>query len=154
MRRKTWVDLHADWLSEVVWDKKAFKKLVLAQKKKDLIEALIVNQISAEKSTDLISGKGNGLILLLHGGPGTGKTLTAESVAEIAEKPLYRVTCGDIGSEPGEVEQYLNSVLDLGKVWSCVVLLDEADVFLEERSMSEVKRNALVSTCIYLPSHP
>ncbi|KAF7924667.1 uncharacterized protein EAE97_010618 [Botrytis byssoidea] len=115
MRRKKWVELHADWLSEVVWDKKAFKKLVLAQKTKDLIEALIVNQIAAEKSTDLISGKGNGLILLLHGGPGTGKTLTAESVAEIAEKPLYRVTCGDIGSEPEEVEQYLNSVLDLVK---------------------------------------
>ncbi|TGO11334.1 hypothetical protein BTUL_0112g00240 [Botrytis tulipae] len=145
MRRKKWVELHADWLSEVVWDKKAFKKLVLAQKTKDLIEALIVNQIAAEKSTDLISGKGNGLILLLHGGPGTGKTLTAESVAEIAEKPLYRVTCGDIGSESEEVEQYLNSVLDLGKVWSCVVLLDEADVFLEERSMSDIKRNALVS---------
>jgi MoxR-like ATPase len=36
----------------------------------------------------LIVGKGNGLILLLHGGPGTGKTLTAESIAEVAEKPL------------------------------------------------------------------
>ncbi|TGO36450.1 hypothetical protein BHYA_0124g00110 [Botrytis hyacinthi] len=145
MRHKKWVELHPDWLSEVVWDKKAFKKLVLAQKTKDLIEALIVNQIAAEESTDLISGKGNGLILLLHEGPGTGKTLTAESVAEIAEKPLYRVTFGDIGSEPEEVEQYLNSVLDLGKAWSCVVLLDEADVFLEERSMSDIKRNALVS---------
>lgn len=26
---------------------------------------------------NLIAGKGNGLIMLLHGGPGTGKTLTA-----------------------------------------------------------------------------
>lgn len=26
---------------------------------------------------DLMAGKGNGLIMLLHGGPGTGKTLTA-----------------------------------------------------------------------------
>lgn len=29
------------------------------------------------KRDDLIAGKGNGLIMLLHGGPGTGKTLTA-----------------------------------------------------------------------------
>ncbi|KAF5878921.1 putative aaa family atpase protein [Botrytis fragariae] len=130
----------------VVWDKKAFKKLVLAQKTKDLIEALIVNQIAAEKSTDLISGKGNGLIILLHGGPGTGKTLTTEGVAEIAEKPLYKITYRDIKSKPEEVEQFLNSVLHLGKAWSCFVLLDEADVFLEERSMSDIKRNALVST--------
>jgi AAA+ superfamily predicted ATPase len=84
-------------------------------------------------------------ILLLHGGPGTGKTLTAESVAEIAEKPLYRVTCGDIGTEPDEVEKYLESVLNLGKIWGCVVLLDEADVFLEQRSLEDLLRNALVS---------
>jgi SpoVK/Ycf46/Vps4 family AAA+-type ATPase len=30
-------------------------------------------------------------------------------------------------------------------VWQCVVLLDEADVFLEERTQQDLKRNALVS---------
>jgi SpoVK/Ycf46/Vps4 family AAA+-type ATPase len=84
--------------------------------------------------------------MLLHGGPGTGKTFTAESVAEIAEKPLYRVTCGDIGTKPEEVEKYLESVLHLGKIWNCVVLLDEADIFLEERTLADLQRNALVST--------
>ena len=43
--------------------------------------------------------------------PGTGKTLTVESVAEIAERPLYRVTCGDFGIKPEEVEKYLEFVL-------------------------------------------
>ena len=87
----------------------------------------------------------NGLILLLHGSPGTGKTLTAESVAEIAEKSLYRVTCGDIGTMAEIVEKYLESVFHLGKLWGCVVLLDEANVFLEQRSLEDLKRNALVS---------
>lgn len=71
--------------------------------------------------------------------------LTNNSVAEIAEKPLYRVTCGDIGTEPEQVEDYLESVLHLGKTWGCVVLLDEADVFLEQRGLEDLKRNALVS---------
>jgi ATP-dependent 26S proteasome regulatory subunit len=31
----------------------------------------------ALKKDDIIASKGNGLIILLHGGPGTGKTLTA-----------------------------------------------------------------------------
>jgi AAA+ superfamily predicted ATPase len=76
---------------------------------------------------------------------GKGKTLTAESVAEIAEKPLYRVTCGDIGTDAESVEKYMESVLLIGTIWGCVVLLDEADVFLEERQVTDLARNALVS---------
>ncbi|KAI1357271.1 hypothetical protein F5Y08DRAFT_190022 [Xylaria arbuscula] len=145
LKKKKWLDLQVDRISEVIWNKEAFENLVLDRKTKRLIQALVSNQLESDKATDLISGKGNGLILLLHGGPGTGKTLTAESVAEIAEKPLYPVTCGDIGTEPEEVEQYLESVLHLGMTWGCVVLLDEADVFLEQRKLEDLKRNALVS---------
>ncbi|CAG7954652.1 unnamed protein product [Penicillium nalgiovense] len=100
-------------------------------KSRDLIEALVSSYVEPEYSADLIAGKGNRLILLLHGGPGTGKTLTAESVAEIAERPLYRVTCGDVGIKPEEVEKYLE-------------MLDEADVFLEQRGLEDLNRNALV----------
>lgn len=145
LRRKKWLDLKVDQLSDVTWNKTAFQTLVVENRTKDLIQALVSNQLAVERSTDLIADKGNGLILLLHGGPGTGKTLTAESVAEIAEKPLYRVTCGDIGIKADEVERYLDSVLHLGKIWDCVVLLDEADVFLEQRTLEDLARNALVS---------
>ncbi|KAK7909187.1 hypothetical protein PG985_015065 [Apiospora marii] len=145
LKTKKWCDLSLDGFAEVAWNTDAFANLVLDIKTKRLIQALISNQIEAELSTDIISGKGNGLIMLLHGGPGTGKTLTAESVAEIAQRPLYPVTCGDIGTEPGAVEKYLESVLSLGKAWGCVVLLDEADVFLEQRSLEDLHRNALVS---------
>lgn len=83
--------------------------------------------------------------MLLHGAPGTGKTFTAESVAEMARKPLYPVTCGDLGTKPEQVEKYLDSVFHLGKTWGCVVLLDEAEVFLEQRTLTDLDRNALVS---------
>ncbi|TPX09081.1 uncharacterized protein E0L32_001657 [Thyridium curvatum] len=145
LKRKKWLDLEVDKISEVAWNKDAFENLVLERKTKRLLQALVSNHLEAERGTDLIYGKGNGLILLLHGGQGTGKTLTAESVAEIAEKPLYPVTCGDIGTESEMVETYLESVLHLGKTWGCVVLLDEADVFLEQRSLEDLQRNALVS---------
>ncbi|KAI4594834.1 hypothetical protein KJ359_007354 [Pestalotiopsis sp. 9143b] len=145
LKTKKWLELQVDRMQSVVWNTRAFDRLVINSKTKRLIQALISNQIETERSTDLISGKGNGLILLLHGGPGTGKTLTAESVAEIARKPLYPVTCGDIGTEPEAVEHDLESVLHIGKTWGCVVLLDEADVFLEQRSLEDLRRNALVS---------
>jgi SpoVK/Ycf46/Vps4 family AAA+-type ATPase len=145
MNKKEWLPLYVSRIRHVRWNDDAFVNLVLPENKKQLIKALVTKQITAEESTDLIQGKGNGLFILLHGGPGTGKTLTAESVAEIARKPLYRVTCGDVGTKAEEVERYLETVLLLGKRWGCVVLLDEADVFLMQRSVEDFKRNALVS---------
>ncbi|KAK4250457.1 hypothetical protein C7999DRAFT_11704 [Corynascus novoguineensis] len=145
LHRKKWVDLEVDRIRDVTWNDQAFQSLVADEDMKQLILALVTNQLASETATDLIDNKGNGLIMLLHGSPGTGKTFTAESVAEIAKKPLYPVTCGDIGTEPEAVEKYLTSVFHLGKIWDCVVLLDEAEVFLEQRTLQDLKRNALVS---------
>jgi hypothetical protein len=153
---KEWVKLPVSNITPVVWNKQPFEDLVLPEDTKHLVKAMVTVRASTIKSKrekdqesyrvfDVISGKGNGLIMLFHGSPGTGKTLTAESVAEMAEMPLYPITCGDIGTEPEKVEQYLQLVFMLGKRWNCVLLLDEADVFLEERSMTDLQRNSLVS---------
>ncbi|KAK5658513.1 hypothetical protein OQA88_1905 [Cercophora sp. LCS_1] len=113
-------DLQVGLVHPVVRDKKAFGHLVIGGGAKGLIQALVATRLGTDQGTDLIQGKGNGLIILLHGGPGTGKTFPAESVAEFAEKPLFRVTCGDIGTKPEEVEKYIECVLHLGKTWDCV----------------------------------
>ncbi|CAO2651416.1 Nn.00g039860.m01.CDS01 [Neocucurbitaria sp. VM-36] len=142
---KKWRLLLVEHIEPVLWNKRAFDRVVLKSQKKELIKALVTVHLSTMAATDVIDDKGQGLIMLFHGGPGTGKTLTAETVADLAEKPLYRVTCGDIGTEPESVEKYLDSVLYIGTIWECVVLLDEADVFLEERTLTDLQRNALVS---------
>ncbi len=46
---------------------------------------------------DVIHGKGQGMILLLSGSPGVGKTLTVESVAEEMQVPLYMMSAVDLG---------------------------------------------------------
>lgn len=97
---------------------------------------------------DLVKGKGQGLIILLHGPPGVGKTLTAETIAVHTRRPLYAITCGDIGQSPREIEESLEHHFELAHKWGCVLLLDEADVFLAERQVGDVKRNAMVSGMI------
>ena len=97
------------------------------------------------KLDDLVAGKGSGLIALLHGPPGSGKTLTAECVAEAFSKPLYQVTCGDIGTNPVLLEARLAEIFDYAVTWGAILLLDEADIFLQDRDMASLERNALVS---------
>lgn len=90
------------------------------------------------------------MIMLLSGEPGTGKTLTSESVSEAMRKPLYSMSAGELGLTAEEVEQNLSRVLQLSKKWSAVLLLDECDVFLEKRSSSDLHRNKLVSVFLRL----
>lgn len=117
---------------------------------------------SARTREDLVRGKGKGLIILLHGVPGVGKTSTAECVAEYTNRPLFALTCGqyfsstcyrvisdnivgDIGETPREVQEKLESSFNLAYRWGAVMLLDEADVFLAARDRRDLKRNAIVS---------
>jgi AAA+ superfamily predicted ATPase len=94
---------------------------------------------------DLAKGKGKGLIILLHGVSGVGKTSTAECVATHLNSPLLPITCRDIGDTAREAEEALENFCELANKWRCVLLLDEVDVFLAEREESELARNCLVS---------
>lgn len=93
----------------------------------------------------MIQGKGKGLVAVLHGPPGTGKTLTAEGISELLRCPLYNVSAGDLGTDSRYLEAELQKTLDICHAWGAILLLDEADVFLEKRNMADIHRNALVS---------
>jgi SpoVK/Ycf46/Vps4 family AAA+-type ATPase len=88
-----------------------------------------------------------GCIIVLHGRPGTGKTLTAEAVAEEQEKPLITVSVGELGKDASQLESKLR---ELAPLWEAVLLLDEAYVFLEARSLHELERNATVGVFLRL----
>jgi SpoVK/Ycf46/Vps4 family AAA+-type ATPase len=135
-----------------------FRDLVLPDGHAMLLQALIKDHIQlpkqgAEKSNeiadgfgmDVVAGKGKGLIILLHGVPGVGKTSTAECLAAELKRPLLPITCGDIGTTAKEAEETLSSFCELAHRWRCVLLLDEADVFLAKREKGDIHRNSLVS---------
>lgn len=71
--------------------------------------------------------------------------ILAECVAEYTQRPLLAITPGDIGTEPQIVEKELNKFFRLGEQWGTILLLDEADVYLESRSIRDLTRNSLVS---------
>ncbi|KAF4977276.1 hypothetical protein FZEAL_6164 [Fusarium zealandicum] len=146
LKNKRWMEFFIDEVTEVKFNGQAFNSLVLPQDQKELILAFAQSQVKYKDAfDDIISGKGKGIIMLLSGGPGTGKTLTAESVAEEMKVPLYIMSAGDLGSEAYEVEESLGSILEMVANWNAVLLLDECDVFLEERSASDMARNRIVS---------
>jgi len=66
-----------DGVKEVDFNEKAFESLVLPEEQKTTILSLVRAHTHDFDFDDIIKGKGKGLIFLLHGEPGVGKTLTA-----------------------------------------------------------------------------
>jgi hypothetical protein len=145
-RQKKWCIFPISNLEPVIWNLDAFSKLVMDVRKRSLIHSLVKSHRNgAETFDDVVRGKGKGLVGLLSGNPGVGKTLTAEVIAEITKRPLYMLSAGELGTRVYEMEQTLDMVLEITRQWGCVLLIDEADVFLQVRDGLDLERNAMVS---------
>lgn len=152
-RVRDWGIVCFDDLCEVTFRTDAFDRLVFDEDMKATVRDLVAYHGDAFQ--DMVDGKSGGLVFLLAGSPGLGKTLTAEALAETLKRPLYSVSAGDLGSNAGDVEHSLREIMDLAQRWNAVLLLDEADIFLEARDSSDIARNALVSTFLrLLDYHP
>ncbi|KAI1844714.1 hypothetical protein JX266_009170 [Neoarthrinium moseri] len=151
LKAKEWATFSIDMVKDIQWSHEAFNQLVLPEDYKKIIWAFVDTQLSgSDDFDDIVRGKGRGVVMLLSGEPGTGKTLTSESVADAMKKPLYNVSAGELGDSADAVEANLRRVLELSTKWSAVFLIDECDMFLEKRTISDLHRNKLVSVFLRL----
>lgn len=151
LAKGNWMLGHVENLTQIQYREDAFDRLVLDSQRKRLVEALVVHNGAIREGTpDIIDGKGGGCIFLLDGPPGTGKTLTAEATAEKLERVLYKVGLGELGVDASSMESRLSQILSTAARWNAVLLLDEADVFLEKRSTENLQRNAMVAVFLRL----
>ncbi|KEY73453.1 hypothetical protein S7711_07482 [Stachybotrys chartarum IBT 7711] len=173
-KTRTWEFLHISGFEEPVFDKGLLERLVIKDSTKELIKnltqmyvskapvesaqqqlgAIRLNSVhkqalkevsSVAWSADFIKGKGEGLTFLLHGKPGVGKTYTAECIAQYTGRPLLSLTCSDIGVDPAVIEKKLLYWFNLAEVWGAIILVDEADIYMEQRQVQDVERNHLVA---------
>jgi len=132
-------------LDEVDWNTEVYDKLQMDEDIKTTIYQVVKSHSAqANDFDDFIQGKGRGLVFLLHGPPGCGKTMTAESIAESLQKPLYSVNGGELGTSPTTIQNALEGIFALVSRWDAIFLLDEADAFLSKRGDS-VEKNAPIS---------
>jgi len=75
---KKWGFFTVENMEAVTWQDNAYDRLQLDPGQKRVIQTLVLQHNKAKTDfDDLITGKGRGLVVLLHGPPGCGKTMTA-----------------------------------------------------------------------------
>ncbi|KAH7064974.1 P-loop containing nucleoside triphosphate hydrolase protein [Macrophomina phaseolina] len=150
-KTKKWASFWVDLIEDVKWNEDAFESLVLPSNHKRLMLSFVDSQIRNKGLfDDVIEGKGQGIVILLEGSPGVGKTLTAEALADRLRKPLYAMSIAELGNTPNDLEARLMMILEMAVRWDAVVLLDESDVFLEKRSADNLHRNGVVAIFLRL----
>ncbi|RYP76891.1 hypothetical protein DL771_001444 [Monosporascus sp. 5C6A] len=136
LRTRSWAclqigkDKHGNQrLTQVQPQEEPWEDLELPPGHKEIVQSLIDSHFSKDKSKnihfDLVKGK--------------------ECAAQSYGRPLLPITCGDLGLTPTDVESRLQEIFRLAQAWDCVMLLDEADIFLAQRTPTDTERNALVS---------
>ncbi|KAF2227368.1 hypothetical protein BDZ85DRAFT_2477 [Elsinoe ampelina] len=142
LKEKQWAQLAVENLREIPAQnhEEVMRNLYLAgknsgQDQKRLLFGLVKHHGQHENDPeDIVAEKGKGLIFLLYGAPGVGKTSTAQMIAKAARKPLFSIGVADVGTKARQVESNLETIFELATTWRAILLIDEADVFLQSRS--------------------
>ncbi|RAQ43815.1 hypothetical protein AFGD_012609 [Aspergillus flavus] len=82
------------------------------------------------------------------GPPGVGKTFTVEATAEWFKLPLYSISAGEMivdHGDPHVLEHQLDAIFRIAKHFNAVLLLDEADAFMERRASYHDAHNRLLT---------
>lgn len=146
LKLKKWVIFEVDKVEDIKWNDAAIENLILPSGFRNLVLSFVEGQ-SKHKNVfdDVIEGKGKGIIMMFFGKPGTGKTLTVEAVAEKLRKPLYFLSAGELGRDPENLESRLEEVMRMCEMWDAILLFDECDVFIQERSTTDLAHNEVVA---------
>jgi ATP-dependent protease Clp ATPase subunit len=148
---KSWRNFDIDKIFPLHLNDEAYNHLVHPERNKDLVCSLVQHHKDHPKRIDdVIAGKGRGLLILLSGPPGTGKTLMAEAIADKTRLPLYYVAANEMGT-PDLVNSTFNDVMTNATAWSAIILLDEADIYLQRRSEADLTRNEIVASTSHHP---
>ncbi|KAJ5752813.1 ATPase AAA-type core [Penicillium odoratum] len=169
-KEKMFLECAVSALRDVKWSPESFDCLQIPPENKTLLLSMAKTRLGLIPTLpfdDVIDGKGQGLNILLEyvgnlfmhyldasvltypsGPPGVGKTFTVEATSEYFKLPLYSISPGDLAVDHGDsnaLEQQLETVFKIAKHFKAVLLLDEADAFMEQRTSYHDTHNRMVT---------
>ncbi|KAJ5100784.1 ATPase AAA-type core [Penicillium angulare] len=150
-KEKIFLECAVSALGDVNWKPESFDCLQIPPENKTLLLSMAKTRLGLIPTVpfdDLIDGKGQGLNILLDGPPGVGKTFTVEATSEYFKLPLYSISAGELVVDHGDsnaLEQQLETIFKIAHHFKAVLLLDEADAFMEQRTSYHDTHNRLVT---------
>lgn len=135
MDHKIWGKMDFRDISEIQFNDNVYDN-ILSDRKDHLIN--VIRHYYSLPYNNFMMDRNKGLIILFHGPPGTGKTLTVNALAEVLHLPLYKLGLREVGKLQGDLERKLEDIFKMVKEWKGILLIDEADLFVAQRTKNNV----------------
>lgn len=135
---REWLALNLEYTEPTLWRQDDFKDLVLEPWKKNMLLAIVQSQMNIGDSPGNMRNKIRGGLLLFHGAPGVGKTFAAEAISSQLQVPLISISASELGTTAQDVRVRMTGFLSLAQRWRCVVVIEDADVLVGQRSLRDV----------------
>ncbi|KAI0452825.1 P-loop containing nucleoside triphosphate hydrolase protein [Xylaria acuta] len=117
-------EFFVDDIQPITWGQYSFDKLTLEPVITKTLQSLVSEHVWKDESMNYVeSGEGKGLKCLLHGPRGVGKTLTVHDT----------------------LEESLTRIMERASRWKAVLLIDDADVFVERHASLNFQHNTVVN---------
>lgn len=147
LERKSWGLFDVDEVEPIKFNENAWKHIVLDESSKDVIEGVVGSfDFSKEAIAD---EEQTGLVVLLHGPSGTGKTATVEAIAEHFRRPLYSLAACSLPLDMTLLVDTLTSRLDAARSWNAIVLIEAGDILMQtQRHEPIMEEHIRISTIL------
>lgn len=145
LERKSWGLFDVDEVEPIKFNENAWKHIVLDESSKDVIEG-VVGAFDFGKEA-VADEEQTGLVILLHGPSGTGKTATVEAIAEHFKRPLYSLAICSLPLDVTLLVDTLTSRLDAARSWNAIVLIEAGDILMQtQRHEPIMEEHVRIST--------
>ncbi|KAJ8596719.1 hypothetical protein M405DRAFT_102264 [Rhizopogon salebrosus TDB-379] len=135
LERKAWGLFDVDEVMPITFDDNAWKHIVLEESSKTIIEE-VVGEFDFSKEV-LAGEEETGLVILLHGPSGTGKTATVEAIAEHFRRPLYSLPVSSLPLDTTLLGDTLTSRLEVARTWNAMILIEAGDILMQTQRQND-----------------
>jgi AAA+ superfamily predicted ATPase len=151
--RRRGIDVDAVWAAARRQPEHALDRLAALVRPAFTLDDLVLTEEAHEKLRELVAHvdlqhvvldgwgfrrrlpRGQGVVALFAGPPGTGKTMAAEAISAELRQDLYRIDLSAVVSKYiGETEKNLAAAFDEAERASAVLFFDEADALFGKRT--------------------
>ncbi|KAH8751644.1 hypothetical protein F5883DRAFT_577668 [Diaporthe sp. PMI_573] len=124
-------EVPVDHIRDIEWNEStSFEHdVMLGEKEKTAITAVAEQALGESQSGKEYTGH----FVVFYGGPGVGKTLTANVLAEQHKAPMFLFSPAQHENNAESLELFVDIIFQLCSRWKAVLLMDEGDVYLSKR---------------------